>query len=185
MLLTRSYCSLFLLLLSLIGCATQTIPPIAEDTENWRARGKFSFQSPEEKQSGNFDWQQTGEEYRVRMFGPLGLGAVTLSGNAESVTLEQKGKVYQSNQPDQMIARATGIEMPVSALGDWLIGQPMHSTDTEIHLDENGKLKIARSQGWRLSYVNNDQPPHLPKRIHAERQGTRLTLVITRWSTDF
>ena len=172
--------------LFLVGCVSTPDAPVADASEdgNWRARGKFSFKSPERKQSGNFDWQQSGDQYKVRLFGPLGLGAVSISGDDTAVTIEKGGEVHQSDQPNEMIQQATGLSMPVSALADWLIGQPEHNPNTLVHFDDNGKIELARSQGWRIAYVNDTQAPHLPKRIFAERQGTRLNLVITRWTTS-
>lgn len=71
--------------------------------DTWRARGKFSYQSNESSESGNFDWRQENDAYEIRLYGPFGLGSVRLSGDKYSVQLRNGNQDFSS---DQMMLQA-------------------------------------------------------------------------------
>lgn len=167
-------CSVFL-----VACATQ--PPVIGTDDGWRARGKFSYSSEETRESGNFDWRQNGQEYRIRLYGPLGLGAVQINGNDRQVSLKSSKEEYSARHPETLFYETTGMHLPLTDIPGWLRGQPsaFHTEHTE--LDANGRIMRAFVQGWHLEYKNYSDDNPLPKEVVAMQDDKTLRLIVLNW----
>ena len=153
--------------LVLSACETFSVIPqeptgTESSQENWRIRGKFSFRSEQVSESGNFDWQQHGDRYQVRLFGPLGIGAVTISGDSDQVRIRTRDQDLISQQPQQTLRELTGMNIPINSLNYWLLGQRTDSNGT----DANGTER--EDSGWTLTYTE-------PKLFQAVVQDTSTT----------
>ena len=126
-------------LLVLSGCATR--PPVSpadseanwlahqaalETLTHWRVQGRIAVRTDSEGWSANFDWKQQGEDYRIRVRGPFGQGAVELHGNGRGVWLKRADQppVFALN-PEALLEQETGWQLPVEGLSSWLRGLPV------------------------------------------------------------
>ena len=120
--------------------------------EDWRVRGKFSFSSDEKRESGNFDWRQSGQTYQVRLFGPLGFGAINIDGDNQQISVRSARHQQQSLDPESLIYEITGMHLPITDIPNWLKGQAtsFHSELTEY--DADGNLQKTFLSGWEIEY---------------------------------
>lgn len=163
----------------LLACATQNHIP--EPQDGWRARGKFSFSSNDLKESGNFDWRQADQQYSVRLFGPLGFGAVRINGNDHHVTVRTSREERSSIEPDSLLYQATGMHLPLTELPDWLRGQPSTFHNEHTEFNDDGRISKAFVQGWEIDYIDYSPGTGLPIEIIAEQEDKRLRLIVVEW----
>ena len=118
----------------------------------------------------------------------LGMGRTELEGMPGFITLTlSDGKVYRSNDPQELIKAATGWQFPIHSLSWWIKGVPAPDGDYELLFDQQGVLAAIRQQGWdiRIDRRNAfiDGYPPLPSRITAFKEDRRIRLVVTDWQT--
>ena len=176
-------------LISLSGCAQlPKLEPSTDANQLWRAKGKFSYKSDAVKESGQFDWQQSGDDYLIRLYGPLGLGTVRIQGSETSVQISAQGETHSNDNPQQLLAQMTGLDLPLENLAAWVradLGAEVDITE----LDPDQRTLSAETQGWHLLYkyppqmqtAENSPPSTLPSSLVAKSGNTRLKLIFKRW----
>lgn len=189
-----------LLLLLLAGCAVRApLPePAAEAAwlahraslqglTHWQVQGRVAVRAGEEGWSAHFDWQQQGEDYRIRLRGPFGQGAVELHGNPGGVWLKHSDRpeVFALD-PETLLERETGWRLPVSGLSAWLLGLPVAEVDADYQWDAQGALLEIDQDGWHIDYSRYQQNGalRLPVRMRLERNTLQVRFVIDSWQTS-
>ena len=139
--------------LLLSACATRPPAPPAdpaawrahraalENLSQWQVQGRVGVRAGEEGWNASFDWQQQDQDYRIRLRGPFGQGAVELHGNDQGVWLKQADRppVFALD-PETLLERETGWWLPVSGLRFWLRGLPVPDSESEYRWDAQGSL---------------------------------------------
>lgn len=160
----------------LAACAS--LPPPAEnqlplefdtpaDLSIWSANGKFSFRSPESRESGQFYWNQNEENYLLRLVGPFGMGTAEVERDASGVTIRSRGETYRGEVTDQLLLELTGISVPLNELSDILLGaRPDLQNVWQVEYETAMEVE-AYSLPQRLTLVSGDQ---------------ELQIFISRWS---
>jgi len=173
------------------------------DLNVWRARGKFSYQSSDASESGNFDWRQDNDAYEVRLFGPLGLGTVKLSGHPHFVQLSRGKDTIESSYPRQLLFDTTGMDIPIEYLAKWMTGQTAtNGKATHLVYDpqqvqgprNQSQLKQFSESGWLIHYSEYQSIPianpsvladhssfYLPSKITLEKGDIKIQLVTRSW----
>lgn len=164
--LTLKFALLFLVLLLLSSCATtasfQPVHPKA--SQHWRAQGKISMREDAKAETASLDWQQNAQQYRIRIFGPLGLGAVELNGNPQGVELiDSRGQLHQAASAEMLSKQILGYSLPVQDLVYWLKG-----------------VKTKHYYGWTVQYLSYHQDG-MPKLMTASRSHIYLRIFIDKW----
>jgi outer membrane lipoprotein LolB len=180
------------------GCAT-TPPPAGETAPeafwlshraslqtltDWQVRGRVAVRSAAEGWNADFDWQQRGERYRIRLRGPFGRGAVELHGDPLGVWLKRQDQppVY-SGDVERLLQAETGWRLPVAGLGDWLRGLPVDAEPASFEWDRQGRLRTLQQDGWQIAYgryraVGERQ---LPDRLQLLRDQLQVKVVVDAW----
>lgn len=160
------------LLLLLAGCASIPQPEegqrqlSGQAPDIWHAQGRFAYRG-EENRNGQFDWQQQGDTFQIRLFGTFGLGSVRIEGNPSYAVITQGEDQWFSDTPELTLYQLTGLALPLDHLADWMTGRPPE-------LDEST---------WQVSYSNLQQVSAftLPGRIDLGYSRTSLILLINSW----
>ena len=176
------------------GCSSVTTKPASDGTtisnkespDKWRARGKFSYRSSEVTESGNFDWSQDGKNYKLRLFGPLGLGSVKISGNPNLVRIQTNKQDISSDQPLSLLYRITGFEIPLNSMPMWLLGKPASGSPSDISFDAEGRIQSFNERAWSLSYNDYQQQDnqHIATTVNAHKDDISLRMLVYSWKTE-
>lgn len=179
------------LLLALLGACAQLPqrttgawqPP---DWPAWSLRGRIAVHAGEQGWHASLAWRQTGAAYQLELSGPLGQGAVRMSGDAEGVTLERADGLRDwAPDADALLVRNTGWTLPISGLRYWVQGRAVPGRPARWERDADGRPLRLRQDGWDIRYSRyQDQPDGrpLPRRIDLERDTIRARLLIDTWA---
>jgi outer membrane lipoprotein LolB len=193
------------LILLLSGCATikdesnYTSVPISETPKQswqsyqrslyqingWEGSGVIGIIINNKGESANFIWQQDNHNYYIQLYGPMGLGAVSLKGKPNSVTLtKNNGEQLTANNPSQLMDKALGWSVPVDGMFYWGKGLPKPNAAKTYTINKYGLLAELHQDGWSITYSKYkyylDQFP-LPGKITLEKGDLKVKIVVKSW----
>ncbi|MBB3047141.1 outer membrane lipoprotein LolB [Litorivivens lipolytica] len=173
---------LLLLVAATVLAACSTTPdsqPTDTDSAHWSVSGKVGIWANGERETANFDWQNCAQRYRIRLSGPLGMGAAIIEGNDQEVSLQRGGEatVY-ADTPEELLA-ALGWIMPVSALRYWLHGDPDPRAPSR-QLTSSNNYPSLEQHGWLVEYAAGDL---LPTKVNMTHHSARLKWLLRDWQT--
>ena len=129
-----------------------------EQRKSWRYAAKVGITTPSMREQANLVWQfnvdDNGRELNeVRLFGPLGVGAVRLNFDADGAVLyDQKGIAHYGESAEQLLTRIVGWPIPIDALSAWLFATPEANAAYRYQLDQEGQLAVLDQYDWRIRY---------------------------------
>jgi outer membrane lipoprotein LolB len=186
-----------LLLAVVAGCATR--PPLPEPAppavweahrqsllslQHWKVQGRVAIRDHDDGWNAEFDWQQAGDNFRIRLRGPFGQGGVELQGDPRGVVLRRQDQapVYARNA-DELLFRETGWKLPVAGMHDWLRGLPVAQLPAQTGWDAQGRLYSLQQDGWSIDYGRYQRVAEyqLPERMQLERDAIRVKIVVDHW----
>jgi outer membrane lipoprotein LolB len=190
------HCRFFLHLFVIIwlaGCAsapppknidTNTQQILLSDFESWQLSGRLAFKSPEEKFSANLNWQQQQQAYNLKLTNFLGISLMTMQGFDGYAEIESDDQLYTGHDPERLIQKITGWNIPVGRLGTWIKGQA-EKQDYAV-FDENGLLqelvpKCDKCDQWTITFAQYEQVDALwlPHKINlTQEQPTKNKIII-------
>lgn len=183
-----------LLILLLSGCAAvpPPLPPGVEpvtDAEraaitHWQFQGRISLTRGEQGWHAGLDWETRPELYRLQVSGPLGQGALLLTGNDDGVTLvDGEGRVYMATDAEGLLLQVAGWRLPVSGMQYWVRGLAVPHVPFEAARDARGRPLELEQSGWKISYQRYQEVAGSawPAKIRMEHDELILRLVIHQW----
>ncbi|MGJ8668336.1 MAG: lipoprotein insertase outer membrane protein LolB [Oceanococcus sp.] len=184
--------SVFLLLvvLALPGCSIWP-SAVADDSyaarseqqrlalDSWVLKARLRTQD----KRAHLRWRQQGEEFDVLLRGPFGLGAVSIQGNAQQITIDDGEELRLSTEPTRDIYELTGLFVPVHALSFWLRGLAAPVANFQIDRDELGHANSIEQAGWALLFEDyqDENGIAFPFHIELSQAPWLLDLDVTRW----
>jgi outer membrane lipoprotein LolB len=178
--------ALIVALLLLTGCGTLSTgkpAPIAAFSDNhrlqnWRLQGKIGIRDHQQAHSAYLNWQQCGDQYDIRISGPLGQGAAHLYGNDQQVTLAGSApQPISARTPEQLLYQQLGWEIPLTQLFYWIRGIP--DPDHSFRADKHG----FKQSGWQLTFPSQTTIDlyTLPGKAVARHPDMAVTLILKNW----
>lgn len=161
-------------------------PPMSASGESWHARGRFSYQADDMSESGNFDWRQSGNQYQVRLYGPLGMGTVRITGEPGTVRIQTADQDISSDQPLSLMYHMTGLAIPLNSLPHWLLGAPAGNNASSRRLNPDNTHAGFVEHGWRLNYPGYQDSlagKKVPEELQASKDSVQLRLLIRSFET--
>ncbi|HKQ82185.1 MAG TPA: lipoprotein insertase outer membrane protein LolB [Steroidobacteraceae bacterium] len=172
------------------GCAT-TGPRVAapvtslESLANWQANGRIAVAGAQGGGSGNFEWQQAESASNIVIRGPIGIGSLRVSLNAEHPEHMQlelgDGRKLQADAAWAELEAQLGAPVPAANLRYWLLGLPAPSEYQ--WLEQGERSAVLLQDGWRIEFLEytvvNGQ--RTPSRIKATHGPARIRMLINRW----
>ena len=147
----------------------------------------MAFRNAERAESASVSWLQNKKHTQIRLSGPLGFSATTISGDGETIELRQSEETRRYPMTDsEAIYAETGLELPIQALPYWLKGLP----DPEANIDKQeflrGQLKLLVQSGWVISYdqYKTFNRYSLPTKLKMNRADTQVRLIMRQWKTE-
>jgi outer membrane lipoprotein LolB len=134
--------------------------------------------------SAGLRYEQLPRGSNLALDGPLGIGGlrVVLDGPDLEVATS-RGEKLDGDAARAELERRLGFALPLAELRWWLLGIPAPGEATLDQDGGSGEIHSFTQGGWRVS-INTRAPGlgfALPKRLTAEREGTRLKLLVERW----
>lgn len=146
---------------------------------DWRLEGRLAVRAGGEGGSGRLDWRQQGDEFRVRLTAPVTGRGWALEGGPGTARLDGlDGGPLAGDDPEALLAAATGWEIPLAALGWWVRGGRAPGP-AELAFGPDGRLASLQQQGWTVEYREWDGDR--PRRVFARRGEASVRLVVDTW----
>ncbi|MBU3006021.1 lipoprotein insertase outer membrane protein LolB [Paraglaciecola arctica] len=183
----------------LFGCANPPPPPVnlnssvhqasLKGLERWSIKGKLGFKSPEKKQSANFRWQQTPQQFQLNMTSVIGTSLVNMKGDENLVSLVADDETYQDTDASRLIWRVTGWQIPVEKLRFWIKGQ--HQRADLVEISEQGWVNQLQPncdncENWLINYDNYKivEQTWLPHKVvlHNKINNSQLIIRVNTWN---
>ncbi len=158
-------------------------PPEAPAT--WRIDGRAAIRTPEDAGTVSVRWREGAEDYRIDLRGPLGSGAVRLTGDASGVLLRTgRGEEYRADSARALLAASAGYDLPVEYLRWWLRGQPVPDLGGTVITDDHGHAALLEQDGWRvtLSDYRRVGGYPLPRRVAASGGEVSARIAVGEWT---
>lgn len=176
-----------LVFLLLAGCAARPpevgAPLVPAEMNDWGLSGRIAVSTPLDGFTGRFSWRQTQTGMRLDLKGPLGVGGMTIEGDATRLTLRHRGDVSVLDDPEADLERLVGWQLPVTSLDAWLLGRLDPDFAGTVDAGRNGLASSLQQRGWEASYsVWQTQAGFaLPRKLNLTTPDLEVRLVIDRF----
>lgn len=139
---------------------------------------------------GELNWTQTGRHFDIHFYGPLGVGAASITGDPKSVQIKTKDGIYLTDHPESLMQEKLGWSLPLESLRYWLLGlpTPMRGFEREpadtVLLDDAGRPQTIKQLGWKLDYGEYQTIGviDLPRKIVLANGDKSFRIVVDQWS---
>lgn len=196
----------------LAACATRPLPPLAPPTLDaaararaealqagraqalaampaWSLTGRAAITRGGKGGSGRIEWRQEGDAFEVALAAPVTRQSWRLAVDGQGARLEGlEGGTRAGPDGQALLFEATGLEVPVDALGAWLRGLPadaaVHGPARLAFGDDLMPLRLEQA-GWSIEFrtwrAGDVGQPALPLRLDARRGDAGVRLVVDAW----
>lgn len=136
---------------------------------------------------GDLDWTQSSERMDLRITGPLGVGALAISGTPDRVEIRSKDGVITTSSPESYMQQRLGWSLPLAKLRYWALGIPapgrIDEQPYEVLLDDVGRAQRFEQTGWKIDYTEYQTASSLtlPRKLTVAGGGRTFRLVIDQW----
>ncbi len=191
-----------LLCLIIASCATVK-QQITTEPADWKAeqqkrqqinnleiRGRLGVQTEITGGSMDIIWKNADQDYSIRLIAPLGAGSYLVQGNSDYAEIRfPDGKTDIVNNIDVVFKSIFEIDLPASAVKDWIRGLPSKALMIEqISWNEQGLLAKLKQSGWNveMSKYTGDEilMPHAIYLSHDDDDELDVRLVLRQWLID-
>jgi outer membrane lipoprotein LolB len=156
----------------------------------WSFQGRVAINKGRNGGNGRIDWQQQDRQYVVELSAPVTRQSWKLTGDShhEGGRLEGlDGGPREGEDAQQVLLDATGWDIPVNQLPDWVRGLVADDTAPaeQVERDGEGRPRRVVQMGWQIQYLDwypaEGDRPVLPRRIEAVNGDAKVRLVVDSW----
>nr|MBA2238325.1 outer membrane lipoprotein LolB [Lysobacter sp.] len=154
----------------------------------WSMAGRIAVATDGKGGSGRIEWRQSGPRFEVSLSAPVTRQSWRLTGTPDGALLEGlEGGPRHGTDARALLLQATGWDIPVVALSDWVRGLRAPGLDpAEIVYGADGLPLRIRQGGWQIEYTwpSADAavgPGLRPLRVDARRDTARVRLIVDEW----
>lgn len=173
----------------LAACGGGGIRPGIDNQQRWQLSGKIGLRAPQLAESAYLNWRQCGDNYAVRISGPLGQTVARIDGRGEQLTLQFEGRAPMiTTEPEALMQQQLGWSLPLRALRYWVRAEAAPGGDAEFSGAERQPNSLQQ-QGWQVDYLAYHQTGAvtLPAKLRLNRNDNvgrdnlQATLIINEW----
>ncbi|MCW8964708.1 MAG: lipoprotein insertase outer membrane protein LolB [Gammaproteobacteria bacterium] len=157
------------------------------DIHQWDVSGRIAMQTTDDAWSASMEWQQSGDNYDIRLFGPLGGEALSIKGQQDFVELtNDDGEIFTAASAAELIYRQTGWRVPVDGLRYWVRALAAPQIPAEHFFNQGGRLSELRQLDWIVYYQDYQQVNNLemPRKIRLEHGHFTVKLILRDWQLE-
>ena len=152
----------------------------------WAATGVIGIRYNGKADSANYVYSQNGDDFSIKLYGPLGIGSIEVKGNdKEAIFVDNKGKKTQANNVESLMMQKLGWFVPVEGLKSWIKGIPVSDKDTNRQVGDNNLTEVLLEKGWEIDYSDYkmfDEKYPLPTKIKMTRDDLYLKIIVKSWA---
>lgn len=153
---------------------------------SWSVNGAIGIQQQNQANSASLYWQQNGKSnYVLNLQGPLGAGAMKITGRPGQVTmLTGKNQTYTATSAETLLKQQTGWYLPVGNLYYWAKGLPVPGVPATKTYDQYHHLTQLSQQGWQINYQKYTAVGNidLPSKITLKKSPFTIKLIFSKWT---
>jgi outer membrane lipoprotein LolB len=161
---------------------------------SWSLQGRIAVSNGRNGGSGRIDWTQDDRRFDVSLSAPVTRQSWRLVGDTDMARLEGlDGGTRDGPDAAVLLRDATGWEIPVTALADWVRGVRAQGAGVALATyGLDGRLLRLEQGGWSIDYhwplpgpvdaAGVGAPPTLPIRLDARRGEASVRLIVDQWA---
>ena len=162
--------------------------------QHWELHGRMAVRTDDRGGQASLTWQRDASQHSIRLNGPLGRGVVRVTQDETGAQLQDaEQRVFHAASAEELLYRYTGWRLPLANLTYWVRGVPVPDLPAIRELDDVGRLKLLRQQGWEVQYQEYVQADgydlpnrftltYAPEQASFEMPAMEVRLVIDRWA---
>ncbi len=155
----------------------------------WSLQGRIAVSNGRNGGSGRIEWVQQGDQFDVSLSAPVTRQSWRLVGSPGLARLEGlDGGPREGPDAAILLREATGWEIPVSALADWVRGGRAPGAGAAgVSYGQDGRLLRMEQGGWTINYhwpqpgAQSGASAPLPARLDARRGEASVRLIVDQW----
>ncbi len=153
-----------------------------QDWNAWQLRGRVAVSAGDDGWHARLVWNQSPQQFDLKLQGPLGQGTVFLAGDERQVALSHGDQRRVARDPEQLLEQELGWRLPLKGLTDWVRGLP-HQAGSDHQYDSDGRLLSLRELGWDIAFdrYGTVEGVDLPTRLRLENDQVRVKLIVDQW----
>jgi outer membrane lipoprotein LolB len=159
--------------------------PELQGHDHFQLQGRVAVAAGKDGFSAALNWTQAGTVSQVSLEGPLGVGALQITANGDSLSiLNSHGDHLDSEAARSDLEARLGFEPPLGSLRYWVLGVPDPATPAKESLDpQQQRLQSLQQDGWQVDYTSymTNGNGWLPSRLTVQREGVRVRVVVNDW----
>ena len=167
----------------LSGCATlKSTQPDSSHTPAFIVSGAIAAKNQQQGWTATFYWTQNNpQDYQILISGPLGSDTMEITQHSDKVTFREGHNVLHARQAEELLAKETGIRLPMHHLYHWIKGNPAPGPITAITRSAAGDISKLQQAGYTIEYSNYRD--HYPYKIRLLGHQLTVKIVIKQWET--
>jgi outer membrane lipoprotein LolB len=153
----------------------------AVELNDWQASGRIAVSGASSGGSGSFTWVQRGNQSKVQMRGPVGIGSLRLMLADQSLQVETSdGQTLSAEAARLELANRLGAEVPTQDLRYWMVGI---AAPGEHQWTTGVDTATLVQQDWRIDYQRYGVTSgvRLPLKLVAINGPAKVRILIDRW----
>ncbi len=163
--------------------------------DHFTLKGRVAVAAGKDGFSAALRWTQVGTRSNVSLEGPLGVGAVQITSDGDTLNIvNSHGDHLDSDAARAELEARLGFDPPLSSLRYWVLGVPDPAMPAKEAVDpDQQRLLSLEQQGWQVEY-NSYMPTgltavgsagglSLPAKMTVQRPGVRVRLIVDGWSS--
>ncbi len=161
-----------------------------QQINNWEIRGRLGVQTQTTGGSMDIIWKNADQDYSIRLIAPLGSGSYWVQGNSDYAEIRfPDGKIDMVSNIDLVFTSILDINLPASAVKDWIRGLPSKTLTVEqISWNKQGLLTKIKQSGWNVEMTKYTGDKILmPHAIYLSRDDDSeldVRLILRQWLVD-
>jgi len=156
----------------------------------WSISAKLAIFLKDERETANLYWEQNQDNYNIQLTSFIGTRILSIKKNKNGVEIiNNDGDTFTGNNAEQLIQEISpGLNLPISALQQWIKGNPINASYT---LNEQQRVSTLLgenldSSAWQIKYQQYQyfSGIALPRKLDLKRDNLRLKIAINQWQID-
>ncbi len=156
----------------------------------WGFQGRVAVSKGRNGGSGRIDWRQAADRFQIQLSAPVTRQSWLLSGDAragEGRLEGVDGGPREGADAQQLLFEATGWDIPVNQLPDWVRGliAAGAAAPGQVLRDAEGRPRRVQQAGWDIQFMDwfaaTDGQPALPRRMDAVNGDAKVRLIVDSW----